>query len=277
MKNKIVLITGSTDGIGMQTALELAKLGAHVLIHARNEDRGLKILSELKRQSANDKIALFVADFSSLSEVKAMANDIKSKFKKLDVLINNAGILLKKYQLSKDGFEYTFAVNHLAAFSLSIQLLPLIAASNQGRILNVSSIAHTNSPLLGLEKIHAKEAFGGYQTYALTKLCNVLFTYELATRLKDTNITVNAMHPGTIGTKLLKAGFNMGGASLETGAITPVYLATNPDLANVSGKYFTNKKEVSSSNYSYNEDIREMLWEYSEDSTSIYLNHYFST
>lgn len=275
MKNKTVLVTGSTDGIGMQTALELAKLGAHVLIHARNQERGLKVLDYLRAETSNQNIALFVADFSSLAEVKAMAEEIKSKYQKLDVLINNAGILLKKYHLSEDGFEYTFAVNHLAPFSLTLQLLPIIAASDQGRILNVSSIAHTNSPLLGLERIHAKETFGGYQTYALTKLCNVLFTYELASRLRETPITVNTMHPGTIGTKLLMAGFNMGGASLETGAKTPVYLAANPDLAKVTAKYYTNMKEVRSSSYSYREDIREMLWDYSEDSTNIYLNHYF--
>lgn len=275
MKNKTVLVTGSTDGIGMQTALELAKLGAQVLIHARNEKRGLPILEKIKEESLNDNIQLYTADFSSLAEVKSMADKIKADHKKLDVLINNAGILLKKYQRSVDGFEYSFMVNHLAPFALTLQLLPLIQESDQGRILNVSSIAHTNSPLLGLERIHQEETFGGYQTYALTKLCNVLFTYELARKLKNTNITVNAMHPGTIGTKLLMAGFNMGGASLEFGAQTPVYLATEAELSEVSAKYFTNKQEVPSSAYSYREDIREMLWDYSEETTNIYLNHYF--
>lgn len=273
--NKTILVTGSTDGIGKQTAFELAKLGAKVLIHARSKDRGLPVLDEIRRSSSNQDVQLYIADFASLEEVKSMADQIKKDHEKIDVLINNAGVLLKTFHKTDSGFEKTFCVNHLAPFSLTVQLLPLLKRSEQSRILNISSIAHTNSPLLGLERLHDKIAFGGYQTYALTKLCNVLFTYELVRKLDSTNITANALHPGTIGTKLLKAGFNMGGASWQTGAQTPVYLATNDELHNTTGKYFTNMQEVSSSAYSYKPELREMLWNYSEECTEIYFNHYF--
>jgi NAD(P)-dependent dehydrogenase (short-subunit alcohol dehydrogenase family) len=296
MDNKIVLITGSTDGIGKQTALELAKRNAYVLIHGRNPERCHQTVGEIAAKSGNNKLQPFVADLSSLKQVKKLAQQINQQYQHLDVLINNAGIYEKNYRESEDGLEMTFAVNHMAPFALTLLLLDIIKGvappthsrsarsrsfrdviskvcrknkvsegiskkSSRGRIINVSSMSHYNSPGIDFDDLNFKKNYDGYKAYCQSKLCNILFTYELAERLKETKITVNCLHPGVIDTKLLRSTLGMGGASLVEGAKTSVYLAAAPELEPVTGKYFSDCKESESSRYSHNIEARKKLWE----------------
>jgi NAD(P)-dependent dehydrogenase (short-subunit alcohol dehydrogenase family) len=294
MDNKIVLVTGSTDGIGKQTALELAKKNAYVLIHGRNPERCHNTVDEIKAKSGNNKLQSFVADFSSLNQVRKLAQQINQQYQHLDVLINNAGVYEKSYRESENGLEMTFAVNHMAPFVLTLLLLgvgdpnpftvsqmPFFRSfiskvcrknkgsegiskkSSRGRIINVSSMSHYNSPEIDFDDLNLKKNYDGYKAYCQSKLCNILFTYELAERLKETKVTANCLHPGVIDTKLLRSTLGMGGASLAEGAKTSVYLASAPELETVTGKYFSDCKESESSNYSHNIETRKKLWEIS--------------
>ncbi len=261
MNNKTILITGATDGIGKQTAFDLAEKGYSVIVHGRSENKCADILKWIRNETGNENINYVVSDFSKLNEVRKLATELKQRFVKLDVLLNNAGVYMNDFLLTGDEFETTFAVNHLAPFLLTNLLLDQI--DNGGRIINVSSIAHT-SATLDWDNLNAEKYFDGYYAYALSKLANVLFTYELAKRVDDRNITVNALHPGVITTKLLKAGFNMEGAGLKEGAATSVYLASSPEVENVTSKYFVKSKAVESSPISYVKENREKMWEVSE-------------
>ncbi|MBW2615219.1 MAG: SDR family oxidoreductase [Deltaproteobacteria bacterium] len=262
MKDKTILITGSTDGIGKQTALDLAKMGATVLLHGRNSGRADRVLNEIKKATGNDRIEAFIADLASLKQVRYLAEQVLEKHDRLDVLINNAGVYETRHRISEDGFEMTFAVNHLAPFFLTLLLLDLIGKRVPCRIINVSSQVHASS--IDFDNLQAEKHYSAYEAYSLSKLCNVLFTSELAERLKGTGITVNCLHPGVIDTKLLKAGWGMGGSPVTQGAKTSVYLATAPELSTVTGKYFKNMKPTKSSRISYDAKARKRLWEISE-------------
>ncbi len=259
MENKIVLITGATDGIGKQTAYELADKNATVILHGRNKGRLLKTQEEISHLTNNNNISIVTANLSSLKHVRLFAEEIKTKFKQLDVLINNAGVYMKTRVLTEDGFETTFAVNHLAPLLLTNLLLNLLKQSRSARIINVSSIAHTRAQL-AFENLNSEKHFDAYNAYAVSKLANVLFTYKLADQLKNDSVTVNALHPGVIGTKLLHAGFNIGGAPVKEGAATSVYLASSNEVENVSGKYFERMEDVASSDDSYNKENQKKMW-----------------
>lgn len=260
MNNKIVLITGSTDGIGKQTAIELAKLNFHVIIHGRNEERAYKTIYELHSTRSAFKISGEVYDFSSLSQVKEFSEKIKNKYGHIDVLINNAGMYLKKRVLTEDGYETTFAVNHLAHFFLTNLLLDSI--NDSGRIINVSSIAHLRG-ILDFDNLNGEKFYDAYGAYALSKLANVLFTRELSYRLKNKNITVNALHPGVIGTKLLHTGFNIDGDSVEKGAETSVYLASSDDINNINGEYFSDKQITTCNKIVHDKTLTAKFWKIS--------------
>jgi NAD(P)-dependent dehydrogenase (short-subunit alcohol dehydrogenase family) len=265
VKDKTILITGSTDGIGKQTALELAEMGATVLLHGRNSGRADRVLNEIKKATGNDRIKAFIADLASLTQVRNRAEQVLEKHDRLDVLINNAGVYETRHRISDDGFEMTFAVNHLAPFLLTLLLLDLIIKSSPGRIINVSSQVHASGIDFG--NLQAEKHFSAYEAYSLSKLCNVLFTYELAERLKGNGITVNCLHPGVIDTKLLKAGWGMGGSPVTQGSKTSVYLATASELSTVTGKYFKDMKPTKSSQISYDAETRKRLWRISEQLT----------
>jgi NAD(P)-dependent dehydrogenase (short-subunit alcohol dehydrogenase family) len=262
MKDKIVLITGSTDGIGRQIAIDLAEMGASVIIHGRNELKARDAMKDITRQTGNKKLDFVVADLASLAQIKKLAAEIRSKYDRIDVLINNAGVFMNRRELSQDGFEMTFAVNHLSYFLLTGLLLDLVKKSNYARIINVASMAHANS--LDFDNLQGEKYFEGYDAYSRSKLCNILFTYKLASKLKGSHVTVNVLHPGVIRTKLLHAGWGGGGASLERGAETSVYLATSPDVEGVSGKYFANRRITDSSSVSHDISVQDKLWELSE-------------
>jgi retinol dehydrogenase 14 len=263
MHKKIILITGSTDGIGKQTAFELSKTGATIIVHGRSEEKCKNTIREIHKSTPDADLEYLAADLSSIKEVKNLARQFHKRFSHLDVLINNAGVFMTDRKLTINGFELTFAVNHLAPFVLTNELLPLIKKSPSSRIITVSSMAHQRSTI-DFENLQADHRFNGYAVYSVSKLANILHTYELAQRLKKISVTVNCLHPGVITTKLLKAGFDMEGSSLEKGAETPVYLALSDKVANVTGKYFSDKKEVRSSALSYDVSIQKKLWDVSE-------------
>ena len=212
MEKRSVLVTGSTDGIGLATAIALAREGAQVILHGRTRekaDRARRVVLAAVPKAALESVS---GDFSSLDEVRAMAVDVLGRFERLHVLINNAGIVTKRREESRDGFELTFAVNHLAPFLLTNILLDLITRSAPARIVNVSSSVHSGSRL-DFDDLQMTRRFDGFGAYGRSKLANVLFTFALARRLKGTGVTANALHPGVIATKLLHVNFG-GGARL---------------------------------------------------------------
>lgn len=268
MTDKVVLITGSTDGIGRQAALELAALGATVLVQGRDATRGRNVVEEIRTATGNQKVDLFIADLSSRQQVRQLAADITNHCGALHVLINNAGVFMNERRLTVDGLETTFAVNHLAPFLLTNLLLDLLKKSAPARIITVSSVAHTRGKI-DFDNLQAEKSFGGYSSYAVSKLANVLFTYELGELLAGTGITSNCLHPGVIGTKLLRAGFNITGASTSDGAETLIYLAASPEIDGVTGKYFQEKQETPSSPITHDAALRKRMWEVSAQLTGL--------
>ena len=260
---KIILITGSTDGIGKATAMGCAEKGANVIIHGRDIKKVQKTVSEIVKKTKNTNIDYVIADFSDLSQVNKMASDIRNKFHRIDVLINNACVFESAYTPTKDGFESTFQICYLAHYLLTSQLLDLIKKSDAGRIINVSSMVHANS--FSYEILNDKKNYDGYRSYEISKLANVLFTYELAEKLKDDNVTVNCLHPGVISTKLLHKGWGFGGSSTKSGAQTSIYLAFSDEVKNVTGKYFTDKSISRSTPITYDKKVRKEFWNYTEN------------
>jgi NAD(P)-dependent dehydrogenase (short-subunit alcohol dehydrogenase family) len=263
MTGKIVFVSGSTDGIGKQTALELAEQGATVLMHGRNAKKGIEAMNEIRKSVPKAKLDFFVSDFSSLNAIRRLAVDIRQKYDKLDVLLNNAGVFMKQRELTHDGYEMTFAVNHLAPFLLTHLCLPLLKSGAPSRVVTVSSIAH-NRGMLNFDNLNGELKFDGYGAYSLSKLANVLFALELAERVKADGITSNTLHPGVITTKLLETGFSMKGSSLQEGAETSVYLASSPEVASVTGRYFFKKRPQAHNPVADNLDLRKRFWEHSE-------------
>ena len=278
MEGKICLVTGSTSGIGKATATGLAKLGATVLITGRKGSTLKTDRDEIANATGNKSVYALACDLSSLSDVRKLASSVKEQFSTLDVLINNAGSFQTQRIITQDGFEMQFAVNHLAHFLLTNLLLPELKAAPQGRIVHVSSGFHYRG------KIHfddlSLKRYDGLVAYAQSKLANVLFSAELARRLKGTHVTSNSLHPGRIGTNmgdkyakgfygwiwnLIKPFLN----TPEKGAETSIYLASSPDVAEVSGKYFAYSKQKSPSRSSKNEGTAKRLWEVSEQMTGL--------
>jgi len=242
--DSVVLVTGATDGIGKETALELARLGARVIVHGRSEARAAATYEELLRASESPPPPPVIADFSSLAQVRALVRELEARGLAIDALINNAGVYMKRRELSADGIELTLAVNHFAHVLLTHLLLESGVGRALTRIVNLSSIAHSRASI-DLEDIdNTRIAFDDYQAYATSKFANVLFTVELARRLRSRSILVNAVHPGVVSTKLLKTGFDMRGPdSLGKGARSSVMLAISPEYAHISGAYFVEGRE----------------------------------
>lgn len=276
MKGKVCLITGATAGIGEVAAIEIAKMGADVVFTARNEARAKNTLAKLEAVASENHCSYLLADLSSREQTLRLASEFKSKFNRLDVLINNAGAIFFNDQKSCDGIEMTWALNHFGYFWLTLELLDLIKASAPSRIINVSSAAHKRATLASENLVDPKNSFS-YFTYGNTKLANVLFTVELAKMLEETGVTVNALHPGVVATNF-GANNGIGGRlfnmvsgvfaiTCEEGAKTIIYLATSPDVENVTGKYFVEEKEARTSNRSKDKALAERLWSISEKIT----------
>jgi NAD(P)-dependent dehydrogenase (short-subunit alcohol dehydrogenase family) len=263
LQGKVMLVTGSTDGIGKETALELARRGATVVFHGRDLGRCQQTLGEAVRVTRNRSLGCFAADLGSLHEVRKLAEDITAQYDRLDVLINNAGVFMTSRMLSADGYEMTFAVNHLAPFLLTHLLLDHLKKSAPSRIITISSLAAQRARL-DLGNLQGEKAFTGYGAYALSKLGNMLFTYELAERLRGSGVTALCLHPGVIGTKLMREGFGgISGGSVKQGADTPVYLASAPELGAITGKFFVQRKEEQPAPVVGNAPLRREFWDVS--------------
>lgn len=260
---KTVLVTGATDGIGRQTARELLARGLHVLVHGRSEARAAQHAAALAREAAGAQVTPVAGDLSSMEQVLALTQQVKRHAPVLDVLIHNAGVYEKRRRLTVDGFEMTMAVNHFAPFLLTHHLLAVLTAAPAARVVTVSSMAHQSGEL-DPDDLTFAHGYDAYSAYAASKLANILFTRSLARRLGGTRCTANALHPGVIDTKLLHAGFNMKGASVEQGARTSVYLATSDEVAGVSGRYFDNCREARPSRIAGDDRLAEALWAQSE-------------
>ncbi|HEY7041088.1 MAG TPA: SDR family oxidoreductase [Methylomirabilota bacterium] len=269
----ICVVTGATSGIGKETAVALARGGATVALVCRTRDRGEAALAEIRRRANHDAVSLFVADLSSPRAIRAVVAELQAALPRIDVLVNNAGLALRDRLVTEDGFEHTFAVNHLAYFLLARLLQPTLLASAPARVINVSSEAHRWGSIR-FDDLMGEQGYDGWKAYAQSKLANVLFTYELARRLHGTGVTANCLHPGLVGTAFASRGptairilSRLARPFLRSparGAATSVYLASAPEVATVTGQYFAGRRARRSSRASYDRAVAARLWGVSE-------------
>ena len=277
MKDKVVVITGATSGIGTETARALADIGARVVMINRNPQKAEAVADDLRR-TATGKIDLVKGDMSSFASIREAANDILERYPRIDVFISNAGVFRARRHTTADGLEEVFGVNHLAPFLLTNLLLERLRASAPSRIVVVASEAHRGA-VLDFDDLLLERRYGAWKSYSRSKLANIMFTYALARRLEGSDVTANCLHPGFVATRLgsgnkipirpvyiLLRPFTK---SPKQGAETSVYLASSPDVDGVSGKYFDNKRESRSSRVSLEEEPQELLWKMSADLTGI--------
>jgi NAD(P)-dependent dehydrogenase (short-subunit alcohol dehydrogenase family) len=282
MKGKTCIVTGSNSGIGKETALSLAKMGAHVVMVVRNQERGEKARLEIVKQTGNNSIDLMICDLSSMDSIRRFAQEFKRKYDRLDVLLNNAGAMFNKREVTPEGFERTLAVNYLGPFLLTHELLGLLKSSAPSRIINVSSGLAKNGKV-DLEDLQSEKNYRGTKAYsqvrapvyANTKLMVMMFTYELARRIKGTGVTANVLMPGFVATNLGKNSGSLSSylmfkmvrpmqVSPRKGAETSVYLASSDEVKDVTGKCFAKKKEVMTCPESYNKELQKRLWNKTE-------------
>jgi retinol dehydrogenase 12 len=279
LTNKEVVVTGGTDGIGKVAAAMLARAGASVTIVGRNAAKGEAVVREIKAQAGHDRVGFVTGHLSEQRGVRAAAQELNEKLKRIDVLLNNAGALFQKREINEDGVERTFALNHLNYFLITHLLLDRLKSGPSARIVNVASGAHLGAKL-DLADLQNTKAYSGWRAYAQSKLANIYFTYELARRLEGSKLTANCLHPGFVATRfgdnnsgLMRATFGLAKslfAKSETdGAKTSVFLAGSPEVAGVNGKYFDNCKAVRSSTVSYDEGVARELWRVSEKLTGL--------
>jgi len=258
-----ILVTGATDGLGKRVAIELAEMGATVLIHGRNRERLEAALSEIQGETGNEKLGSYLADLSSLGAARALAEQVLSDRDRLDVLVNNAGIIVGEREESEDGYELTFAVNHLAHFLLTGLLLPLLRDSAPARIVNVASAGQ--SPI-DFDDVMLERGYDGMRAYTQSKLAQIMFTFDLDERLRGTGVTVNALHPASLmGTKMVLQTFGYTMSTVREGAEATVRLATSPELEGVTGRYFDGTREARANRQAYEEEARKRLWTLSEE------------
>jgi NAD(P)-dependent dehydrogenase (short-subunit alcohol dehydrogenase family) len=273
-EQKITLVTGANSGTGKATALAFAKQGMHVVMLCRNEARGQEALEDIRSQSGGD-VELMLCDLADFSSIQRFCDEFKRKFDRLNILVNNAGVITLDRRETKDGLELQFGVNHMGHFLLTTSLLPLMKQSDGARIVVVASGAHKVGRIhfddLGMHKGYTVVA-----AYGRSKLCNVLFTKELARRLDGSGVTVNCLHPGAVGSNMgvdRDTGFGKTVMRLlrpffltpQEGAATAIYVATSPDCANVSGMYFVKCKVAKTARRANDKQLAEKLWEVSED------------
>jgi len=278
MGGKTVLITGGTSGIGKATAVALAAMGADVVITGRNTERGEAAVEEIKDRSHSESVELILADLSVQSEVRRLAETFLARHDRLDVLANNAGLVQSKRTETPDGIETTLAINHLAPFLLTNLLLERLKESAPSRVITVSSEAQRWGSM-DFGDLQSRRRYRGFPVYGMTKLANIMFTYELAERLKEKGITANCLHPGSVGTNfgqnnkgpmaLFFRAFKPFMRSPEQGADTLIWLASSPEVEGVSGKYFSDRKEIEAQKLAHDPDARRRLWEISEDLTGL--------
>ncbi|MEZ4671037.1 MAG: SDR family oxidoreductase [Anaerolineae bacterium] len=275
MQGKTVLISGATNGIGLVTARELAKMGAEVVVVGRSKAKTEETVRKILTVSGHQQVHGLVADLSLMSEVRRVAQEFNQRFPRLDVLINNAGAMFAERRETAEGNEMTLALNHLNYFLLTHLLLDKLKSSTPARIVSVSSDAHRTLPLK-LDDLQSRKNYGmgGLGAYSQSKLMNVMFTYELARRLRGTGATANVLHPGFVATgfarnngglmSLVMKAISVFAISPQEGAKTSIYLASSPEVEGVSGKYFEKCKAVPSLPAAYDEAAQRQLWTISE-------------
>ena len=274
MEGKVCLVTGATSGIGAVTAETLAGKGAAVAIVGRSPAKGAAIVEQIKGKTGNLRVAYLLADLSSFNEIRQLAKEFRTRYQRLDVLVNNAGGMFLKRETTVDGIEMTFGLNHLAYFLLTNLLLDVLKANTPSRIVNVASMAH-----MGARIDFSNLQVHGWEGYKRSKLANILFTYELARRLEGTGITVNTLHPGLVASnfgmnnsglfRMIKSALNLVSISNEQGAQTSIYLASAPEVEGVTGKYFIKCKPAPSSEASHDRAAAARLWEISASTTGL--------
>lgn len=267
-ENRTIVLTGFTAGIGRATAFELARRGARLALVCRNPEKGADTAREIRTETGNDRLQVFHCDLSSMSATRRLAGELLESCERIDVLLNNAGIFAPKRRLTSEGLETTFATNHMSYYLLTRLLLERVIASG-GRVVNVASTAHKNATL-DLDDLQNEKNYSGFRVYCESKLANIYFTFELARRLAGSGATANCLHPGVIGTELIRPwgrfvawAWKLFTATPAEGAETSVYLATAPELAGVSGKYFDDKKEARVSAAARDADTARRLWDIS--------------
>ena len=278
MGGRTILITGGTSGIGKAGATALAAMGAHVVVTGRNPERGAAAVEEIKKNSGTDSVELMLADLSVQSEVRRLAEEFLDRHHRLDVLVNNAGLVNSKRTETPDGIEATFAINHLAPFLLTNLLLDRIKESGDGRIVTTSSEAQRWGRM-EFDDLQSKRKYGGMAVYGMTKLANVMFTRELAARLGGTGVTATCFHPGAVNTSfgannngpltLLFRVFKPFMRTSEKGADTLIWLSSAPEVAGVTGKYYADRKEIFAPKIAYDPIALQKLWEMSADLTNL--------
>ena len=277
MGGKVVLITGGTSGIGRAAAAALAAMGAEVVVTGRDRERGEAAVEEIRRDSGNERVSLVLADLSVQAEVRGLAEEFRERHDRLDVLVNNAGLVQSRRVETPDGLELTLAVNHLAPFLLTDLLLDLLKKSAPSRVITVSSEARRRASI-DFDDLQSERRYRGFPVYGMTKMANILFTYELAERLEGTGVVANCLHPGAVSTNfgqntrgpiaLLFRLFKPFMRSPEQGADTLIYLASSPEAGELNGKYLTDRKEVSPAE-PRDETAQKRLWEVSEELTKL--------
>ena len=267
LDEQTILITGSTDGLGLATAERLARRGAEVLVHGRSEQKLERALAKLGADRGA-RVRGFLADLSSLERVRSLARDVARSADRIDVLVNNAGVaVMDGRRESQDGFELTFAVNYLSHFLLTAELLPLVRRSAPARIVNVASIGQAEVDLEDL-MAEARE-YDGFLAYRQSKLAQVMFTFELAERLREggvDDLTVNALHPATLmDTQMVRGSFGRAMNEVDEGAEALTRLVADPELDGVSGRYFDQLEEGAPHEQAHDADTRRRLWALSEE------------
>jgi NAD(P)-dependent dehydrogenase (short-subunit alcohol dehydrogenase family) len=273
MDDKVILVTGANAGIGRATALGLAKAGGTVVMLCRDQERGKEALADIVKKTGNRRTALMICDLASQRAIRAFAERFLAEHRRLDVLINNAAVLMPKRSITEDGIESTLAINHVAYFLLTELLLERLKSSAPSRIVNVASAAHTYGHI-DLSNLQGERDYGGFRAYANSKLANILFTRQLARRLTGTGVTANCLHPGSVGTslfrrlpKVLEAIIKLVTIGPDRGARTTIYLASSPEVEGVTGKYFSRSREVQSSLESRDDQLAADLWAVTEELT----------
>jgi len=271
---KTIMVTGATSGIGKETAHELAIRGAQIIVAGRNKDKAEATTTWIREDTGNDRVDYLLADFASLEDVRRLADQFTQRYDRLDVLVNNAGAMFFRRKESVDGYEMTFAVNHLAPFLLTNLLLATLRTSAPARVVTVASDSH-NGATLEVDNLQFEKSYSGMKAYGRSKLANILFSYELARRLEGSTVTSNAMHPGFVSTGmgsnnlpswlagLLPRITSPFAREVTEGADTIVYLADSSQVEGVSGKYFMDREPIRSSPLTYDEALARQLWQIS--------------
>lgn len=275
------IVTGANSGMGLATTVELARQGYRVIMACRSEKRGQQALEEALRQSGSTAIELMLCDLGSLESIRHFAQSFLERYDTLDVLVNNAGVVMLKRQETSDGFEQAIGINHLGHFLLTLLLIEPLKFAKQGRIVNVSSGAY-KAGKIHFEDPHLHKGYNPIKSYAQSKLANVLFTRVLARKLADTRITVNCLHPGAVGTSIgvdRNTGFGTRIMALvgklpfflspEEGAQTAIYLATSPEVAGVTGRYFYQRKDQKLKAHAMDAAAAERFWTWSEEQVGL--------